>query len=120
MAIYVRLGTYSELTACFGFHWRSAVLMSSPVSSEDGPAVSYGSTLAPWRATERSQDLSGTGSDSGRSIPLAASGRVSKHPARHGARRNYAVFNDTCPQPAATQPSALLLNGTWSWMHWRS
>ena len=82
--------------------------MLSPESSEDGAAVHNGSTFAPRKACERSQDLSGRGSDSGRSVSLVASGRVSKHSARHGAGRNSVVFifNATCPQPAATQPSA--------------
>lgn len=87
---------------------RSAVPMSSPDSSEDGAAGPNGSNFATSRASDRSQGLGGRGSDSGRSVHLVASGRVSKHSARHGAHRHAVGFSTTCPQPAATQPSTPL------------
>ncbi|MPC63127.1 hypothetical protein E2C01_057221 [Portunus trituberculatus] len=80
--------------------------MLSPASSDDGTAGPIASPFASRRASVHSQDLSGRGSDSGKSVPFDTGGRVSKHLASHGARRYDVVLNTTCPQPATTQPSA--------------
>ncbi|MPC51254.1 hypothetical protein E2C01_045098 [Portunus trituberculatus] len=91
-----------ESMACLVFPKQSAVIMSSSYSGEEWATVPSGYTFAPRRACGSAQDLSGGGSDSGRSTVFAGE---CQHLFRHGSCLWIVDINASCPQPAATQVS---------------